>query len=147
MSSHLYSGIPKESDYKKLIASKKYLKMDTFSLQFLEKNKPDLLSYASKWVSNPLRQWSRKWEYPYVFDRVSAVLDKNDSAMILDAGSGISFSHITFCQSIQASVFIALTMTPSFQMFMLVSIKRPGEKCSSKLQTCVDWNTQAECSI
>jgi SAM-dependent methyltransferase len=88
----LYSGIPKESDYKELITSRNYLDLNDFSAQFLEKNKSHLSSYASKWVSNPLRQWSRKWEYPYVFDRVSSVLDKKDSAVILDAGSGVSFS-------------------------------------------------------
>ena len=87
----MYSGIPTESDYKKLITSRKYLELDNFSVQFLEKNKPDLSSYASKWVSNPLRQWSRKWEYPYVFDQASSVLDKKSSAVILDAGSGVSF--------------------------------------------------------
>ena len=87
----MYSGIPKESDYKELITSRNYLDFDDFSVQFLEKNKSNLSRYASKWVSNPLGQWSRKWEYPYVFDRVSSVLDKKGSAVILDAGSGVSF--------------------------------------------------------
>ena len=91
MGSHLYSGIPTKRDYQELITSRKYLELDDFSTQFLKKNKLNLSSYASKWVTNPLRQWSRKWEYPYVFDRVSSVLDKKHSAVILDAGSGVSF--------------------------------------------------------
>ncbi len=87
----LASGVPKESDYKKLVESRAYLDMDEFSSQFLIQNNENLKGYASKWVSNPLRQWSRKWEYPFVLERLAPVLKKNGSAVILDAGSGVSF--------------------------------------------------------
>lgn len=91
MGHRLYSGIPKESDYRKLVTSRMYLDMDEFSAQFLEENIHVLSGYSSKWVANPIRQWSRKWEYPYVFERISSLIEQKDSATILDAGSGISF--------------------------------------------------------
>jgi len=87
----LLSGIPKEPDYRLLIQSDKFKEMENFSNDFLSLNRKILENYARKWVKDPLHQWSRQWEYPYVFDRVATICKDREIGKILDAGSGITF--------------------------------------------------------
>ncbi|MFC2149181.1 class I SAM-dependent methyltransferase [Candidatus Auribacterota bacterium] len=67
--------------------------MERFSDSFLSVNSEYLSDYAKKWVIDPLHQWSRQWEYPYVFDGISKSISNtgNRRLEILDAGSGITF--------------------------------------------------------
>jgi SAM-dependent methyltransferase len=65
--------------------------MENFSNDFLSLNRKFLENYARKWVKDPLHQWSRQWEYPYVFDRVATISKDREIGKILDAGSGITF--------------------------------------------------------
>jgi SAM-dependent methyltransferase len=87
----LLGGIPKERNYRLLIESDKYKRIETFSNSFLSSNKDFLENYSKRWVKDPLHQWSRQWEYPYVFNRVESVVQSNATTKILDAGSGITF--------------------------------------------------------
>jgi SAM-dependent methyltransferase len=45
------------------------------------------------WVQDPLHQWSRQWEYPFVLQYIARELNSGttDRPEILDAGSGITF--------------------------------------------------------
>lgn len=83
-------GIPTTSEYNKLLASNFYKSLEKKSDEFLEKNDSFLSYYKAKWVKDPLHQWSRQYEYPFVFKEI---LDrkKNDQPVILDAGSGLTF--------------------------------------------------------
>ncbi len=87
----LFSGVPTNSDYRSLIKSDKFREMEKFSEDFLSINKKFLGRYARRWVSDPLHQWSRQWEYPYAFSRIESSLQTKESKNILDAGSGITF--------------------------------------------------------
>lgn len=91
MQNRLLSGIPSNSAYKALIKSEKFREMEKFSENFLSVNKKFLGRYARRWVSDPLHQWSRQWEYPYAFSQIESVLQPDQSKNILDAGSGITF--------------------------------------------------------
>jgi len=89
----LNSGIPEIKDYENLISSDLFLEMETFSNAFLTRNNRHLEDYSKKWISDSLHQWSRQWEYPFAYTKItshrSTCADK--ALNILDAGSGITF--------------------------------------------------------
>lgn len=87
----LPGGIPRESDYKSLLLSNEFERMENFSNNFIERNKSALRAYSKKWVGDPLHQWSRQWEYPYILNCLAPIFADKDSVRILDAGSGITF--------------------------------------------------------
>jgi hypothetical protein len=65
------SGLPTISDYETVGNDDEFKAMKIFSEKFLEKNKNNLKYYIKKWAKDPLHSWSRRWEYPYVFNQVS----------------------------------------------------------------------------
>ena len=87
--SPMNSGIPLVDEYKQALSSPAYVQMERFSNEFLAKNSDLLASFIRSWVKDPLKQWSRRWEYPYVFSHLEAGLA--GPARILDAGSGVTF--------------------------------------------------------
>ena len=91
MHNHLLSGVPREHNYRSLIKSDEYKEMEIFSDGFLYNNRKILDNYSKKWVKDPLHQWSRQWEYPYVFNKIESFFENKETARILDAGSGITF--------------------------------------------------------
>ena len=90
---NLPSGIPTNNTWRSLLNSDIVHRMEVFSSSFLTQNEKILDDYGSKWVRDPLHQWSRLWEYPFAYDRLatwrSEVSEKAIS--VLDAGSGITF--------------------------------------------------------
>ena len=92
MPRNLPDGTPHQDDYVILQCSADFKGMESFSETFLERNRAALAGYSAKWVTNPLRQWSRQWEYPYVLGKVGEVAQgRPGRARILDAGSGATF--------------------------------------------------------
>ena len=95
----LPSGVPLATDYSELMGSPDFGQMESFSDDFLQRHSDALSDYARKWVADPLHQWSRQWEYPFVASRVGEFLSgavASDSGgptspRILDAGSGVTF--------------------------------------------------------
>lgn len=65
--------------------------MERFSDHFLAENWKFQKKYSGRWVKDPLHQWSRQWEYPFVFSRIDSAIRDKEKARILDAGSGITF--------------------------------------------------------
>jgi SAM-dependent methyltransferase len=105
MDNSLPDGIPLEHEYRTLIESDSFKKLEQFSGMFLATNKTSLREYMNKWVEDPLHQWSRQWEYPFVFSRVENVIRQEPRARILDAGSGVTFfSYYIKAQFAAASV-------------------------------------------
>lgn len=84
-------GIPTVQQYRTFTGSGRFREMENFSDHFLVENKAILRGYAKKWVMDPLHQWSRQWEYPFVYSRIDALLRNKHAPKILDAGSGITF--------------------------------------------------------
>lgn len=66
----------------------------------------DLLApYRRRWVSDPLHQWSRQWEYPYVWDRIRAAMSASGRpAQVLDAGSGVTFFPYLVARQLRSQV-------------------------------------------
>lgn len=91
MQNHLMSGLPKIVDYVSLVGSPEFRQLAAFSDDFVARHERPLKRYSRKWVADPLHQWSRQWEYPYVFERLKSLAGQNSAVRILDAGSGFTF--------------------------------------------------------
>lgn len=90
---HIEQGIPTIKAYEKLLKCDLFHSMELFSNQFLEKNKSALKAYNKKWVDDPFHQWSRQYEYPFVYFQIDNYLNNlnKNNFRILDAGSGVTF--------------------------------------------------------
>ncbi|MGB5689245.1 MAG: class I SAM-dependent methyltransferase [Woeseiaceae bacterium] len=91
MKTKIPSGIPNNRDYASVVGSDTFIEMERFSREFLATHPVVQASYG--WVSDPLHQWSRQWEYPFVFQSIQEELQRRvgRSTDILDAGSGATF--------------------------------------------------------
>ena len=95
--SNIDSGIPLIKDYDRLLGTGLFKGMEEYSGRFLSKNDGVLENYGRKWTRDPLHQWSRQWEYPYVFSKINDYIHSSARARggtptrILDAGSGATF--------------------------------------------------------
>lgn len=103
MKMHLVGGVPSEADYISLIASDGFREMEIFSDGFLLKHRATLRRYARKWVGDPLHQWSRQWEYPFVFSCLESGLTNIANPRVLDAGSGLTFFPFYVKQKIESA--------------------------------------------
>ena len=66
--------------------------MESFSEDFVLSQSEYLKGYRRKWVADPLHQWSRQWEYPFAFSKISEYAGNAGRRLnILDAGSGVTF--------------------------------------------------------
>jgi SAM-dependent methyltransferase len=120
----LPAGIPAISEYEGLLRSSGFAAVERSSERFLATHRSVVRPYGRKWVSDPLHQWSRQWEYPFTLSRIAAELDHrrgSEPVRILDAGSGVTFlpflvaetfPHASVCccdwDSSLASIFAAI---------------------------------------
>jgi SAM-dependent methyltransferase len=65
--------------------------MEVFSDRFKQEYRQYFYDYL--WEIDPLHHWSRLYEYPFVFNKISSFINNNKLAnyRILDAGSGTTF--------------------------------------------------------
>ncbi len=89
----LPDGYPLISLYETLPNHPLYQSMVQFSQSFVDANLHALDVYKTKWGANPVRGWSRQWEYPYVYTQIQSFLSQRnqDAIVMLDAGSGLTF--------------------------------------------------------
>jgi ubiquinone/menaquinone biosynthesis C-methylase UbiE len=87
----LKGGIPTERNYEIFLRSKEFYDIEEFSNRFLSQFEADLRYYARKWVKDPLHNWSRQWEYPFVLSRLQSNMKMDEAVRVLDAGSGVTF--------------------------------------------------------
>jgi ubiquinone/menaquinone biosynthesis C-methylase UbiE len=87
----MISGIPTRQDIFNILNSELYNSQKRYNDLFLEKNSEKLSDYKNKWVSNPLWQWSRIYEYPFTESHINEFIKGRNDIRILDAGSGITF--------------------------------------------------------
>lgn len=93
MEAQFCQGAVRISDYKALLQSELFLDMEKFSNNFVARNAQVLAGYGRKWVADPLHQWSRQWEYPFVFSEIEkyATAHSGRPIKVFDAGSGMTF--------------------------------------------------------
>ena len=91
----LSSGIPRVSEYQELDNEPEFTRLLDYSRRFrAEVEARDIFSrlYSIKWVNDPFLQWSRRWEYVYVLQRLDDWWKHKPYGLdIADAGSGFTF--------------------------------------------------------
>jgi len=89
-----------------LLQSDDFREMESFSDRFIAANRKELARYSHRWAIDPLHQWSRQWEYPFVHCRIRQIASGRSSLRILDAGSGVTFfPHFMLSQFHQAQMY------------------------------------------
>ncbi len=91
MQAHLPSGIPTLAQYDDLLRTPFFATIRSAGSVFLEENAEILAPYQRRWVSDPLHQWSRQWEYPYAWAQLEKRIASVRTTQILDAGAGVTF--------------------------------------------------------
>lgn len=83
----LKSGVPVVGDVGSLNNSAEYNELSAYAKSYLSNNLENLSSY--RWIKDSFNQWSRIYEYPYCYERISNVAKPD--VQILDAGCGVTF--------------------------------------------------------
>ncbi|MCI5148112.1 MAG: class I SAM-dependent methyltransferase [Candidatus Electrothrix sp. MAN1_4] len=132
----LESGIPKIENYQKVLKSELFLEMENFSNSFLHDNSRFLSTYNRKWVVNPLHQWSRRWEYPYVYSMIEQYFAyrPESECHILDAGSGVTFFPYYLVSQFKNIEVIACDYDASFKA-IINNISSASKKTVNFLKT------------
>jgi ubiquinone/menaquinone biosynthesis C-methylase UbiE len=85
-------------------------------------------SYNIRWVADPLHQWSRQWEYPYIISRLEGI---KKSAKIIDLGAGVSFLPYYLKEKQGLKNILAVDYDPSLENLY--------HKVNSKVKESIDF--------
>jgi SAM-dependent methyltransferase len=96
----LSSGIPTMQQLDALLTSDYYRQHASSNDAFLARHGEPMKSYRAKWEFDPYKLWSRRYEYPYVAQRLLNFADerKGTPVRLLDAGSGVTYLPYFLCQ-------------------------------------------------
>jgi len=98
--------------YDKLIDSTYFKEIEEFSDNFISQVGPMIQSYNIRWVADPLHQWSRQWEYPYIISRLE---NAKKNARIVDLGAGVSFLPYYLKEKMGLKNILAVDYDPSLK--------------------------------
>ncbi|MFW6107907.1 MAG: methyltransferase domain-containing protein [bacterium] len=88
----LRSGIPRLDEVRRHLRTDLYGRMLACDEAFVRDHRRLLRRYRLRWLARPMRHWSRRWEYPYVAQRVTELAAARPPPIrLLDAGSGVTF--------------------------------------------------------
>src|SRR3954468_11322284 len=91
---HLRTGIPLLSELDAHLKSEEYQRHVAFNRAFLQTNDKAMNQYGKLWAKDTFRLWSRRWEYPFVAQRVIEFARQQPADQpfrLLDAGSGVTY--------------------------------------------------------
>jgi SAM-dependent methyltransferase len=90
---HLRTGIPLLSELDQHLAGDDYRRHVEFNRTFQERNDAAMSQYGKLWAKDTFRLWSRRWEYPFVAQRVIQFAQEQGDGRfrVLDAGSGVTY--------------------------------------------------------
>ncbi len=90
---HLRAGVPLLSDVHRLLEGALYRELVSYNEAFLSCHRSLLRRCAWRWRGNPMQHWSRRWEYPFVAQRIEEFASQRlgSPLQILDTGSGVTY--------------------------------------------------------
>jgi ubiquinone/menaquinone biosynthesis C-methylase UbiE len=113
----LTSGIPRIAWVDELERQDLYRRHTDFNRDFLSSHGQALAKYGRHWGQDPFKLWSRRWEYPYVVQRVLefAEVQPTDARMrIIDAGSGVTYFPYFLCDRLPKAEVTCVDSDPSY---------------------------------
>jgi len=135
----LRSGIPLLSELDAHLKSDEYKHHVDFNRAFLEKNDAAMSQYGKLWAKDTFRLWSRRWEYPFVAQRVIefANAQTNDGPVrVLDAGSGVTYFPYFLRHEIPHSEITCFDSNNTYHPMFAAVNKTMGE---SKVKFTEGW--------
>ena len=83
---------------------------------FLAEYGPALRRFVLRWGRQPMRLWSRQWEYPYAAEQILQFASEQDNRplRILDAGCGVTFFPYYMCSRLENAEFICCDGNPAY---------------------------------
>ena len=113
---HLPSGIPAIHDLDSLKTTDLYRRHVQFNRDFLQKHGQAMAKYGRHWGLDPFKLWSRRWEYPFVAQRLIEYGEKHPGPMsVLDAGSGVTYFPYFILENLPQTQFICCDYDASYQ--------------------------------
>ena len=91
--SEMRHGVPTLAEVEALLEGPFWRANVEFNRAFLERHRAALAGYAFHWGVDPLKLWSRRWEYPFAGRAVLAHAQRRGRSdlTVCDAGSGVTF--------------------------------------------------------
>lgn len=89
----LRAGIPELVEVDEMLRGGLWREIAEFNAAFLERHKTALAGYAWHWGRDPLKFWSRRWEYPFAARAAMEHANRlgRTDLKVCDAGSGVTF--------------------------------------------------------
>jgi SAM-dependent methyltransferase len=145
---HLRPGIPLLSDVEQLTRTDLYRQHTDANRAFLEKHGPALAGYGRHWGQDPFRLWSRRWEYPWVAERLLGFGRQQPGPVsILDAGSGVTYFDYFVCEQLPAARVVCVDYDESYPaMFEAINRNTPHDRVSFQ-QAALQSLPQPDASI
>jgi ubiquinone/menaquinone biosynthesis C-methylase UbiE len=113
----LTSGIPRIAWVDELQRQDLYRRHTDFNRDFLSAHGQALAKYGRHWGQDPFKLWSRRWEYPYVAQRILEFAESqpNDARMrVIDAGSGVTYFPYFICDKVPNAEVTCVDSDPSY---------------------------------
>ena len=128
----LRAGIPLISDVDALLQDDLFRQHSEYNSRFLAKHGPALRGYGRHWGENPLGLWSRRWEYPFVGQRmVDFGRQQTGAIKILDAGSGVTYFDYLLCDELPSAQVVCCDYDTSYTpMFAAINQNTPNSRVS-----------------
>lgn len=95
----IHDGYVTQNDFHSILNSDVYRKLEVENDLFRKQYQPFLEQYSKKWTDDSFHQWSRVWEYPYIYTRINQ--SAKEGCNILDAGCGLSFFPFLISREIE----------------------------------------------
>jgi len=111
----LRSGVPLISDLDALLRDPYYTEITSYSREFLQKHGEALKGYGRLWGQDPFMLWSRRWEYPFVAQKVIEYGKAHPGPIkVIDGGSGVTFFPYFVCDHVPGAEFICIDTNESY---------------------------------
>ena len=128
--SHLRTGIPRLEEIDRHLQIDLYRRMVACDDEFVRIHRKALRRYVLRWGGQPMRLFSRRWEYPFAADRVLGLSAPAGSTLrILDAGSGVTFFPYFICDERPEAHFVCCDSNARYgRVFEAVNRRRGDER-------------------
>jgi SAM-dependent methyltransferase len=126
------SGIPRIGDVDRLVQTPLYRRYIDYNNAFLARHDKALRGYGRHWGQDPFGLWSRRYEYPYVGEKVldfARSQPPDRDLAILDAGSGVTFFDYFLGDELPNARVVCVDYDNSYHaMFKAINDATPGSR-------------------
>lgn len=132
---HLRPGIPLAADVEAMKRNDAFDQHVEFNRNFIAAHSAALKGYGFHWGDDPLRLWSRRWEYPFSAQKILdfAASAGGETVRILDAGSGVTYFPYMLCSHLPRAQVTCCDSNSAYErMFAAINEQTPGSRVTFK---------------